>query len=67
MVADESVDAVAIVHVPNADGRVQRPAHDVLTVKLQTVNAIGVTLWAERGRNVGKMGGGRDVVGTWRE
>ena len=58
MVADESVDAVAIVHVPNADGRVQRPAHDVLPVELQTVNAIGVTLWVERGRNVSERGRG---------
>ena len=42
--ADESVNAVAVVHVPDANRSVQRPADNVLPVELKTVNAICVTL-----------------------
>ena len=42
--ANESVNAIASIDVPNADGSVQGSADDVFPVKLEAVNAICVTL-----------------------
>ena len=42
--SDESVDAVAVVDVPDTNRSVQRSADNVLPVELKTVNAICVTL-----------------------
>ena len=44
LMADESVNAIAGIDVPNADGCVQGSADDVFSIELQTVNAICVTL-----------------------
>ena len=42
--SDEGMNAISVVHVPNANGRVEGTADYVLPIELEAVNAICMTL-----------------------
>ena len=60
--ADECVNAISVVHIPNTNRRVQRTADYVLPIKLKAVNAIGVTLEKGRGMIFNSVHATREVT-----